>query len=158
MVSGPATSPLISIRPGGPARVISVAVPAVAVGLVLARAVGTGLASGPDDPASPWIVAVVTVAVGCWLGWRAPTQRAELRPTELRCRNLATSFTIGWSQVESVVVLRRGPITTVDVRVRGLRRRLRVGAATRFTGHAADAVLDMIRAHPVAGAVLAEER
>jgi len=122
--------------------------------LVVARALTTGLSSGPDDPASPWIVALVTVAVGCWLGWRAPRQRAELRTDELWCRNIATTFSLEWDRVESLVVSQRGPLTVIDIRARGLRRRLRVGAATRPTGDGAAVVLDMIRSHPVAGTLL----
>ncbi|UDY36005.1 hypothetical protein [Dermatobacter hominis] len=141
---------VIEIRPGAPARALSVLAPVVAIGLVSWRAVRDGLGSGPDDPVPPWIVAVLTVLFGCWLGWRALTQWTELRPHDLRCRNLVTSFAVDWDRVESLVVLRRGPVTAIDVRIRSHRRRLRIGAATRFSGHAADAVLDMFRAHPEA--------
>ncbi len=148
---------VIEIRPGAPARALSVAAPVVAIGLVAWRAARDGLASGPDDPASPWIIAIVTIVFGCWLGWRALRQWTELRPHDLRCRNLVTSFAVDWDRVESLVVLRRGPVTAVDVRIRGHRRRLRVGAATRFGGHSADAVLDMFRAHPEARRLLLDD-
>lgn len=141
---------MIVVRSGAPARLAGVLVPLIAVGLVVARLVASGLSSGPDDPASPWIVAVLTVVVGCVLGWRALSQRAELRPDVLACRNVIGSFAVDWERVESIAVLRRGPLVVFDVRVRGLRRRLRIGAATRYAGVAADAVLDMLRAHPSA--------
>lgn len=149
---------MIVLNPAAPARVVAAVAPLAAIGLVAFRALGAGLASGPDDPASPWLVAVVTIALGCWLGWRARTQRAELRPEVLRCRNLTTTFELGWERAEAVVVSRRGPITVFDVRVRGLRRRLRIGAATRLSGSGADVVIDMIRAHPVAGDLLLDPR
>ncbi len=148
---------VIDIGPGAPARVVAVAAPLVAIGLVAWRAARDGLASGPDDPVSPWIIAVLTIAAGCWLGWRAQRQWAELRPHELRCRNLVTSFAVDWDRVESLVVLRRGPVVAVDIRMRGHRRRLRIGAATRFSGDAADAVLDMLRAHPDARRLLLDD-
>jgi hypothetical protein len=54
-------------------------------------------------------------------------------------------------------VLRRWGLVVVDVRVRGMRRRLRLGAATRFGGDEADLVLDVLRAHPAAGALLSDD-
>ena len=153
-MTDPAVTPVIVVRPGTPARLLSILVPVAAIALVVLRAATTGLSSGPDDPASPWIVEVVTVALGFWLGWRATRQVAELRPDELRCRNVAASYAVDWDRVESLVVLRRGPVTVLDLRVRGLRRRLRVGAATRISAEEAEAVLDMFRAHPVAGGLL----
>jgi hypothetical protein len=141
---------VIGVRPGAPARVLAALSPVVAVALVASRAARDGLSAGPDDPVSPWLVAAATVVAGCWLGWRALTQWAELRPHDLRCRNLVTSFAVDWDRVESLAVLRRGPVVAVDVRIRSHRRRLRIGAATRFAGPDADAALDMVRAHPEA--------
>lgn len=148
---------VIDIGTGAPARVVTLAAPLVAIGLVAWRAARDGLASGPDDPASPWIIAVLTIAAGCWLGWRAQRQWAELRRHDLRCRNLVTSFAVDWDRVESLVVVRRGPLVVIDIRIRGHRRRLRVGAATRFSGDAADAVVDMFRAHPEARRLLLDD-
>lgn len=153
-MSAPGDGPMIVICSGAPARITSVLVPLVAIGLVAARAATTGLDARPDDPVSPWLVAALTVVVGCWLGWRSPTQSAELRHDDLRCRNLTMSFHVDWDRVETLLVVRRGPLTFVDVRIRGHRRRMRIGAATRPTGAAADTVVDMIRAHPVAGSLL----
>lgn len=145
---------VIAIAPGAPARATAVGAPIVAVSLVAWRAMHDGLRAAPDDPVSPWVIAVLTVVVGAWLGWRALTQWTELRRTELCCRNLVSRFAIDWDRVESLVVLRRGPIVAVDVRIHGYRRRLRLGAATRFGGDGADAVLDMFRAHPEARRLL----
>lgn len=153
----PDPAAVIRLGPDAPARVVSVLAPLVAVGLVAARAARDGLVATPDDPVSPWVLAVITVGVGCWLGWRALGQRAELTPQELRCRNLVTSFAIDWERVESLVVLRRGPIVAIDVRIRSHRRRLRIGAATRFAGDSADTVLDMFRAHPEARRLLLDD-
>lgn len=72
---------------------------------------------------------MATVAVGGWLSWRALTQGLELGPDGLSCRNLVTSFEVDWDRVESLIVLRRGPLAMVDLRIRSHRRRLRVGAA-----------------------------
>lgn len=147
---------MIVVRSGSPARVLAVLAPAIAVGLVVGRALLSGLSSRPEDPVSPWIVAVVTIAVGFWLGWRAPSQRAELRPDELRSRNLTTTFSVEWDRIEAILVERRGPLSVVDIRAVGMRRRLRIGAATRFTGDGPEVVLDMFRAHPMASDLLLE--
>lgn len=156
-MTGPDGTPEIGLRAGVPAKVFSVLAPAAAAGLVVARAASDGLSAGPDDPVSPWIVAIVTLGFGFWLGWRAPTQWARLRPDVLRCRNLVTHLTVDWDRVESLVVVRRGPLTMIEVRVRGHRRRIRIGAATRFSGESADAVIDMVRAHPVALSLLLDD-
>ncbi len=155
--SSGATDGVIALVPGAPARVTAVAAPIVAVALVAWRAVQDGLRAASDDPVSPWVIAVVTVAVGAWLGWRALTQWTELRRNELRCRNLVSRFAVDWDRVESLVVVRRGPVVAIDVRIRGHRRRLRLGAATRFRGDTADAVLDMFRAHPDARRLLLDD-
>ena len=148
----------IPVPAGPPARILAVLIPVVAVALIAARAARDGLRASPDDPVSPWIIAVVTVAVGGWLRWRALTQRAELGPDGLSCRNLVTSFEVDWDRVESLIVLRRGPLAMVDLRIRSHRRRLRVGAATRFSDESAEVVLDQIRAHPDAAARLIDPR
>ncbi len=105
---------MIRLGPGAPARVLAVLAPVVAVALVAARAARDGLAATPDDPVSPWLLAVLTVGLGCWLGWRALGQRAELAPGDLRCRNLVTAFAVDWDRVESLIVTRRGPIVVID--------------------------------------------
>lgn len=156
-MSAAPVDPVIVVRAAAPARVLAVLVPVAAIALVAARAAGTGLSAGPDDPASPWIVAVATIALGCWLGWRSPSQRAELLPSELRCRNLTSSYAVDWDHVSSLAVVRRGPLVLLEIRVSGHRRRLRIGAATRFAGDSAEVVLDVVRAHPSAGRLLLDD-
>jgi hypothetical protein len=147
----------IILHPGPPSWVVTVVAPVVAIGLVAARAATSGLSATSDDPVSPWIIAVLTIVVGVWLSYRSTSQRAELRDTGLVCRNLMTTFDVDWDRVEDLEVVRRGPLVVVEIRVRSLRRRLRLGAASRFAGDGADVVLDMIRAHPVAGALLVDD-
>ena len=147
----------MTLRPGPPAWATAVAAPLVAVALVAFRALGPGLARTPDDPVPPWVLAVLTVVVGLGLTWRALTQRAELADDALTCRNLVTTFTVGWDQLDRLEVVRRPGLVVVDIHVRGLRRRHRIGAATRFTGDESDLVLDVLRAHPAAGALLVDD-
>ncbi len=147
----------LRLRPGPPAGAVAVLAPVVALSLVLGRALTSGLAATPDDPVSPWVIAVLTVAVGFGLSYRALTQSVELGPETLRCRNLLTTFHVDWDRVEDLEVVRRGPFVMVEVRIRSLRRRHRLGAATRFAGEGAEVVLDVVRAHPSAGAVLVED-
>jgi hypothetical protein len=154
----PAGAGVITLRPGPPAWFVTVVAPVVAIGLVGARAASSGLSATSDDPVSPWIIAVLTIVVGVWLSYRSTTQRAELRDAGLVCRNLMTTFDVDWDRVDELEVVRRGPLVIVEIRVRSLRRRLRLGAATRFSGDDAEAVLDMIRAHPAAGALLVEDQ
>lgn len=148
----------VSILPGPPARVMAVVAPVVAVVLVGVRAASSGLSATGDDPVSPWIVAVLTVAAGAWLGWRSVTQHAVLGESTLWCRNLVTTFDVEWDRVEDLEVMRRGPVVVVEIRVRSMRRRHRLGAATRFPGENGEAVLDVVAAHPVAGALLVDDR
>jgi hypothetical protein len=153
----PAHPAPLRLLPGPPARVVAVLAPLAALALVVGRALSSGLSATSDDPVSPWIVAVVTVAVGFALAYRALTQSTELGVDVLRCRNLLTTFDVDWDRVEDLEVVRRGPFVMVEVRIRSLRRRHRLGAATRFVGDGADVVLDVLRAHPRSAAVLVEE-
>lgn len=146
----------IVLRPGPPAWATAVLAPVVAVALVAYRTVGSGLARTADDPVPPWILAVLTVAVGCALAWRSLTQRAALGPDALHSRNLTTSFSVDWDRIDHLDVLRRWGLVVIDVRIRGMRRRLRLGAATRFGGDESELVLDVLRAHPAAAALLVE--
>jgi len=156
---GPAAEarPGMTLRPGPPAWATAVVAPLVAAALVAYRAAGPGLARTADDPVPPWVLGVLTVVVGMGLAYRALTQRAVLGDGDLRCRNLVTTFTVGWDQLDRLEVVRRWGLVVVDVHVRGMRRRLRVGAATRFGGEEAEAVLDVLRAHPIAGALLGDD-
>ena len=147
----------MTLRPGPPAWAMAAAIPTLAVGLVVYRAATSGLAATADDPVPPWVLAVLTVLVGCGLAWRAVTQRADLAEGGLVCRNLVTTFHVGWDRLDRLEVVRRPGLVVVDVHVHGLRRRHRVGAATRFPGDESDAVLDVVRAHPRAGALLVDD-
>lgn len=138
----------VELAPGPPAWAAAVAAPVAAVALVAFRLWTSGLRSGPDDPVPPVALAVFTVALALVLSWRALTQRAVLDDERLVCRNLAVSFEVGWDRVEELLVVRRPGVVVVELRVRHLRRRHRIGAATRFAGPEAEAVLDVLRAHP----------
>ena len=148
----------IEIGPGPPGYALAVAAPVVAIALVAYRASTSGLWSGPDDPVPPLLIAVITIGVGLAIGWRSLTQRARLGWDHLRCRNALVTFEVAWDDIERLDVVHRPWVVIVEVRIRGLRRRHRIGAATRLVGHEADAVLDMLRAHPVAASLMHDER
>jgi hypothetical protein len=141
------------VRPGPPAWLLAVLVPVAAVVVVLWR----GLERGPGEPAPPWVVAVLTVVLALGVAWRAVTQFVALGPDRLTCRNVLVSFEVPWERVEALDVERKAGVVLVAVRVQHLRRTHRLGAATRFAGHEAEAVLDRLRAHPVARRLLVED-
>jgi hypothetical protein len=146
----------LDLRPGPPAWALAVLAPLVAAALLLYRAAGPGFARTADDPVSPWWVVGPTLVLAVWVSWRAVTQSATLDDEALRCRNLSSTFEVGWPDVEELEVVRRPGLVLVEIRFRTVRRSHRLGAATRFAGEEAEAVLDVIRAHPVAGGLLAE--
>lgn len=149
-------TPSIELRPGPPAWALAAAAPVVAIALVAYRAAGPGLTRTADDPVSPWFVVAGTAVLAVWVSWRALTQRADLTPDALRCRNLSSTFEIDWDGVESLQVVRRPGVVVIDIRFVRMRRTHRLGAATRFPGPDAEAVLDTLRAHPMAAALLVE--
>jgi len=154
-VTGGSTGPgAIEITPGPPGFLAALAVAVIATALIASRAASSGLSSGPDDPIPPLVVAAVTVVLALILSWRCLTQRALLDVDALRCRNTLVTFEVPWDKVERLDIVHRVGIVVIDVRILGLRRRHRVGAATRFSGAEAEAMLDMLRAHPVAAALL----
>jgi hypothetical protein len=153
-VNGGQREPSIEITPGVPAWLLALAAPAGAIGLIWYRAAGSGLSAGPDDPIPPVIVAIVTVVVALVVSWRSLSQRARLSPTSLVCRNVLVTYDVPWEAVEALDVVHRPGLVVIDVRIRGLRRRHRLGAATRAPGGDADAVLDLVSAHPVAAGLL----
>lgn len=122
--------------------------PLAAVALVGFRVATEGLAAGPEDPVPPVVLAVATVVAGLVLGWRGATQRADLDPSGIRCRNLVVGFEVDWDLVDSVVVHRRGPVQLVELHLSHLRRHHRLGAATRFAGGDAEALAGRLAAHP----------
>lgn len=99
-------------------------------------------------------MAVLTMMAVVLLSWRSLTQRAALDEHGLHCRNLTMSYHLEWERIERLQLVHRGGLQIVEVRVRGLRRYNRLGAATRFSGEEAEAVLDSLRAHPQACALL----
>lgn len=146
----------VELAPGPPAWAAAVAAPVVALALVAFRLWTSGLRSGPDDPVPPTLLAVFTVGLALVLSWRALTQRAVLDDAGLACRNLVVSFEVDWDRVEELAVVRRPGVVLVEIRILHLRRRHRLGAATRFPGPEAEAVLDVLRAHPAARERLVE--
>ena len=137
-----------------PGRCLAVALPVIAVALVGFRAATTGLTRTPEDPLPPAVLAAATVVAACVLGGRAWTQRARLDAAGLRVRNLTVSFDVTWDQIDRLQVERRLGLMIVEIRVRHLRRRHRLGAATRWTGPTAEAVLVALGTHPQAGRLL----
>jgi len=140
----------VVLRAGAPGRLLAVISPLAAIALVSFRFATEGLADGDGDPVPPAVLAVVTVGVGVVLGWRAATQRATFDPVGVRCRNLVVGFSVDWDLIEEVVVHRRGGLQVLDLRFGHLRRRLRVGAATRFVGAEAASVLEHLGRLPSA--------
>ena len=136
------------LRVGGPGIALAVLAPIAAVALVAFRVATEGLAAGAEDPVPPVALAVATIIGGLVLARRAATQRAELGPEGIRCRNLVVGFDVNWDLVESVVVHRRGPVQLVELHLEHLRRHHRVGAATRWNGSSADAVRSQLTSHP----------
>jgi len=151
---GGRSGPAVELHGGPPAWALAAAVPLVAIGLIWFRTSQSGLSSGPDDPVPPVLVAGLTVLAAVALAWRSLTQSAVLDRHGLHCRNLSVSFHVEWDRVERLDVVHRAGLQFVEVRVQGLRRRHRLGAATRFHGEEAEAVLDALRADPHAAVLL----
>jgi len=103
-------------------------------------------------------MAALTMIAVVLLAWRSLTQRAALDEDGLHCRNLTMSYHLEWERIERLQLVHRGGLQIIEVRVRGLRRHSRLGAATRFSGDEAEAVLDSIRAHPQACALLEDKQ
>jgi hypothetical protein len=148
---------VVTLSAGPPAWVLAVLLPIAAIGLIWFRSSDSGLESTPSDPVPPVFMAVLTLVAVAVLAWRCVTQRAALDEDGLHCRNLTMSYHLEWERIERLQLLRRGGLQIVEVRVRGLRRHNRLGAATRFFGEEAEVVLDSLRAHPQACALLDEQ-
>ena len=144
----------VTIHGGPPSVVLAAALPFAAIALIWRGATTSGLSSTESDLVSPWLIAALTLVVGIVLGWRALTQRAELSDDGLRCRNLTTSFDVPWDRVERIDVVHRLGLVVLDVHLTGVRRRHRIGAATRFAGDEAVVVQDLVAAHPAASSKL----
>ncbi len=154
----PSADDPIQIRPGFPAVVLGVAIPAGAVLLVLLGASRGALERTAADPVPPSWVAVLTLVVAVVLGRRALTQRATLDLDGLVSRNLSSTVRLDWSTVEELRCVHRPGLVFVEIHVRGSRRRLRLGPASRFAGAEAQAMESVLAAHPRAGALLVRDQ
>lgn len=150
-------SSVLHLEPGSPARATAVALPVAAVVLVAVGASRGALGADAQSPLPPWVVAVLTVMGAAALGWRALTQHATLDDELLVCRNLTSTLRLHWSTVEELRSVRRANLVVVEIHLHGVRRRLRLGAATRPAGPASDEVLALLAAHPRAGALLVRD-
>ena len=148
------TGPQLTLRANRPAQLLAVLAPVLAVALVAFGGVSGGLSGADSEPVAPWVVAVCTVLGASLLSWRALRQVAEVGPEGVASRNVAGSFRASWNQVEEIRVLHRGPLVLVELRLSGLQRWSRLGAATRFAGHDADEVVATLSAQPEVAARL----
>jgi hypothetical protein len=142
------------IHASAPARVTAVAIMAAALVLVGSALTRGSTAADADSPIAPVWIAVLTLAVATVLARRAWTQVAVLDRDGIRTRNVTSTVRVPWQSVEELSVLRGTGVRAVEVQVRGLRRSVRLGAATRWSGPLAEAVTAQLRSHPRAGALL----
>lgn len=157
-VPGEVPGPSVVIHPGPPAWVLAAVLPLGAIALIWFRTSQSGLRAGPDDPAPPLVIAAITLLAVLVLAWRALTQRAELDEDGLHVRNLSVTFHLEWERVERLDIVHRPGLQIIEVRMVGIRRRHRLGPATRFQGDEAHTMLDALRAHPVAASLLEDHR
>lgn len=144
------------IEAGLPARVLGALLPLAGVVVVLVGAARGGLVASAEDPVPPAAVAALSV-LGCIvLGYRALSQRVVLGEHSLRSRNVLVSYGVEWQRVEALVVVHRPGLWTVELDVADLRRRQRLGAASRFDEQSFAEVLEALRSHPSAAGVLVE--
>jgi len=153
-VGTPSDDPVLVLRGGLPSWLLAGASPVVALALLGQRLASDGLRQQEGEPASPWLVAAVTLVLAGFVTWRALTQRAEVHRDRIRCQNLLVTFEVDWADVERLQVVRRLGLVVVEVHVRNLRRHHRLGAATRFAGPEADELLGLLASVPAAGALL----
>ena len=147
-------SAAVVLHAGPPAWLLAAVLPLGAIALIWFRTSRSGLSAGPDDPVPPVVVAVLTLVAALVLSWRALTQHAVLDGTGLHSRNLTVTYRLEWEKVERLDVVERPGLQIIEVRMHGMRRRHRLGAATRLGGDEAHAVLDALRAHHVARELL----
>lgn len=149
--------PPLSIPPAAPARLLAAVIPLVAVLLVVAGASRGAMERTADDPVSPWIIAVLTLAGAVLLSWRALTQHATLDDELLVSRNLTSTARLHWSTIEELRCVHRPGLVLVEIHLHGTRRRFRLGAATRWPGAGSEQVVQLLAAHPRAGALLVRD-
>lgn len=154
-MNGTADDPVLVLRGGLPSWVLAVVAPVAALALLGQRLATDGMRQQEGEPTSPWLVAVVTLLLAAFVTWRALTQRAEVFRDRVRCQNLLVTFEVDWADVERLEVVRRLGLVVVEIHVRNLRRRHRLGAATRLVGPESDELLGLLGSVPAAGALLA---
>lgn len=142
----------LHVEPGAPARVLAVALPLGSIALVAVGAARGAMERSAGEPVPPWFVAVLTVAGGLALGWRAWTQRATLDDDGIVSRNLTSTVRVPWSTVEALQCVHRPGVVIVEIRLLGTRRRLRLGPATRWPGDEAEEMIRTLESHQRAGA------
>ena len=154
-MSTTADDPVLVLRGGLPSWLLAGAAPVVALALLGQRLAADGFHQQEGEPASPWLVALLTLVLAGFVTWRALTQRAEVHRDRVRCQNLLVTFEVDWADVERLEVVHRLGLAVVEVHVRNLRRHHRLGAATRFAGPESEALLGLLGSVPAAGALLA---
>jgi hypothetical protein len=154
-MNGASDDPVLVLRGGLPSWVLAGVAPVAALALLGQRLATDGLRQQEGEPASPWLVAVVTLLLAAFVTWRALTQRAEVHRDRVRCQNLLVTFEVDWADVERLEVVRRLGLVVVEIHVRNLRRHHRLGAATRLAGPESDELLGLLGSVPAAGALLA---
>ena len=73
-------------------------------------------------------------------------------------RNLTSTVRLHWSTVEELRCVHRPGLVIVEIHLHGTRRRLQLGAATRWAGHDADAVAAMPGGPPPRGCAAGPRR
>jgi len=152
-MSEPSDGPVLVLRGGLPSWLLAGAAPVVALALLGQRLAADGFRRQQGEPASPWLVAALTVVLAAFVTWRALTQRAEVHRDRVRCQNLLVTFEVDWADVERLEVVHRLGLAVVEIHVRNLRRRHRLGAATRFVGTESEELLGLLGSVPAAGAL-----
>jgi hypothetical protein len=145
----------LHIAPGAPARVLAAVIPLGAVALVAVGSARGAMERTADDPLPPWVIAVATIAGALVLSWRSVSQRATIDEDGIVSRNLTSTVRLPWPTVEELRCVHRPGLVIVEIHLRGTRRRLRLGPATRWSGPDADEMVGMLAAHPQAGAFVA---
>ena len=154
-MTGPSDDPVLVLRGGLPSWLVAAAAPVVALALLGQRLATDGMRQQEGEPASPWLVAVLTLVLAVFVTWRALTQRAEVHRDRVRCQNLLVTFEVDWADVERLEVVHRLGVAVVEIHVRNLRRHHRLGAATRFAGPESDELIGLLGSVPTVGALLA---
>ncbi|MFM7063379.1 MAG: hypothetical protein ACKO04_07790, partial [Actinomycetes bacterium] len=129
-----APDPVLVLRGGLPSWLVAGATPVLVLALLGQRLASDGLRQQEGEPVSPWFVALLTLGLAGFVVVRALSQRTEVHPDRIRCRNLLVTFEVDWADVERLQAVERMGLVVVEVHVRHLRRRHRLDAAIRFAG------------------------